>query len=502
MEYPKLIFAQLGTPLSSQVILWNAMIRGYAYNGPFAMCVEMFDQMPQIGLKPNNFTYPYVLNCCCHLRCYRTGKKLHCHIVKSGFQSAFRVSESLLNMYMSMSGSFDSTAGEKENLGYAQKVFDEMCIRPVESWNRLISGYFRVGDVECARKAFEEMPERDVVSWNSMISGYAKFGDYEKARVLFEQMPGKNVVSWTSMIGAYANCGDLKRAREIFDNMPQRNAVSWNSMISCYLQNAKFESALQLFAQMQSEGVYADRFTFVSALSACSHLGALEYGKWITSLMRDWSQLGVIVATALLEMYAKCGDVDKAFTIFAKIGDKDVFCWNTMIKSLAIHGRTEDALKLFFLMQSEGLQPNELTFLSALFACSHGGLVEEGQEIFDGMEKDFGVCPNVRHFSCLIDLLSRNGQLERAVSLIMEMPFKPDIAAWGALLGGCRVMGDFKLAAQVIENANALNTKESGLLVSLSNMYASTGQWPEALSTREQMESKKIWKKTGQSCVV
>ncbi|GAB4858237.1 hypothetical protein Ancab_009634 [Ancistrocladus abbreviatus] len=502
MDYSKQIFAQLGTPFNAQITIWNAMIRGFAYNGPFEMCISMFDEMPLRGLKPNNFTYPYVISSCCQLGCYRIGRKVHSHVIKSGFQSAFRVSESLFNMYINMSGCCDLTEGRIGTLSDFRKAFDEMCVRPIEAWNKMIGKYAGMGDVNSALEMFAKMPDRDVVSWNSMISGYAKVGDSEKAMKLFEWMPEKNVVSWTSMIGAYANSGDLKKAREMFDSMPDRNVVSWNSMISCYMQNEKFEEALQLFVRMQSQGLEADGFTLVSALSACSHLGALKFGKWINSLMRDWSRLGIVVGTALLEMHAKCGDVNKAFTIFIKIGNKDVFCWNVMIKSLAIHGRTEEALKLFFLMQIEGLKPNDFTFSSALFACSHGGFVEEGQKIFDSMEKDFGLTPKLEHFGCLTDLLSRNRQLEKACCLVRDMPFKPDIAIWGALLGGCRLRSDFPLAEHVMERAIALNAQESGLLVSLSNMYASMDQWTEASSTREKLEEKKMGKKAGYSCVV
>ncbi|GAB2265214.1 Mismatch repair protein msh3 [Dionaea muscipula] len=492
MEYSNLIFTHLGTSLSTQTTLWNAMIRGYAYNGPLEMCVTMFNEMPLKGLKPNNFTYPYVLNSCSQLGWYRTGKRVHCHVVKSGFHGTFRVSESLFNMYMQMSASFDAIQGRSENFGDALKVFDELYIRTVELWNKIIYLYAQIGDVSRARQMFDIMPQRDIVSWNSMISGYAKVGDSLSARELFQQMPERNVVSWTSMIGAYANTGDVNAAREIFDQMPSRNVVSWNSMISCFSRNGEFEEVLHLFVQMQLQGINPDGFTFASALSACAHIGALEFGQWVNSLIKDWSQMSVIVGTSLLELHAKCGDVDKAFTIFIKIGNKDVFCWNVMIKSLAIHGRTEDALKLFSLMQSKGLKPNDFTFSSALFACSHGGLVEEGQRIFDGMEKHFGISRKLEHYGCMIDLLSRNDQLERAESLVKEMPFKPDNAIWGALLGGCSAISDIQLAKQVIKNTDLLDEKEPGVFVSLSNMYASMGQWTEASSTRRKMERKKI----------
>ncbi|PRQ60076.1 putative tetratricopeptide-like helical domain-containing protein [Rosa chinensis] len=183
------------------------------------------------------------------------------------------------------------------------------------------------------------------------------------------------------------------------------------------------------------------------------------------------------------------------------MGKRDVFCWNVMIRSVAIHGRTEDAIKMYSLMQKKGLKPNDFTFTAALFACSHGGLVKEGERIFHSMERDFGVEPKLQHYGCIINLLSRNGQLEEAVRLFKAMPYMPDIAIWGALLGGCRGISHLQLAEEVIEKATGLEANESGVYVLLANMHASVGQWPEAQSAREMMEEKNIWKNTGHSHV-
>ncbi|GLT74783.1 hypothetical protein SLA2020_465590 [Shorea laevis] len=500
MEYSALIFSKMDTDFSSGITSWNVMIRGYTFNGPHEKCIQLFDQMPQRGLKPNNYTYPYVLNSCCEMAFYNKAQNVHCQIVKTGFDSSFAVANSIFNLYIKMQASFGSENDGRASDG--RKAFQDMRVKTVEVWNRMISEYVRIGDISSARELFDKMPERDIVSWNSIISGYIRSREVAKARDLFERMPEKNVVSWTSMIRAYADAGDLVTARKFFEEMPCRNVVSWNSMISSYTQHEKFHEALDLFGQMQSEGVGSDGYTFVSVLSACSHLGALEFGKRIHYMIKDWSQLGVIVRTALVDMYAKCGDINTAFTLFIKIGWKDVFCWNVMIKSLAINGRTEDAIKLFYLMQKTGLKLNDFTFMGALFACSHGGLVEEGRRIFYGMERDFGVNPTLEHFGCFIDLLSRNGWLEEAQLLVRDMPYKPDIAIWGALLGGCRERGDLKLAEKVVERATKLEANEPGIHVLLSNIHASVGQWPEALNAREKMEERKVLKTVGTSIIV
>ncbi|XP_050386698.1 pentatricopeptide repeat-containing protein At3g29230-like [Argentina anserina] len=490
MEYSNLMYSQLGPQFSNHMTIQNAMIRGFDVNGLSEQCLQLFDEMPHRGLKPHNFTYPYVLYSCSKLGWFRKGRQVHCRIVRDGFESNPSVAYALFNLYVKM-----------VDLNDASKVFDEMSVKNVGIWNRMISLYVSVCDVQSARKLFDGMPERDIVSWNSMITGYAEVRDVGNARDLFERMPEKDVVSWTLMIRVYADAGDLGTARKFFEMMPCNNVVSWNSMIASYTQHGHQQEALDLFVQMQSRGEVPDKYTFVSVLSACSQLGALEFGKWIHYLIEDWSEFGAILGTALIDMYAKCGDINRAFTLFIKMGNTDVFCWNVMIRSVAINGRTEDAVKIYSLMQKKGLKPNDFTFTAALFACSHGGLVKEGERIFQSMARDFGVDPKLEHYGCIIDLLSRNGQLEEAVRLIKEMPYKPDIAIWGAFLGGCRERGQLKLAEEVIEKAKELEANESGVYVLLSNMHASVGQWPEAQSAREKMEEMKIWKNTGYSNV-
>ncbi|CAI0403386.1 unnamed protein product [Linum tenue] len=495
MGYSDVIFSQLGDHFLNETILWNVMIRGYAFNGPVENALLLFDEMLQRGVKPHNYTYPYVISSCCEYGWYREAEIVHCQIVKSGFESNPSVANSLFNMYLKMPASKQETTDSK--LTNARKVFDNMLVRPVEACNRLITEYGNSGDIKSARRMFENMKERDVVSWNSMISGYAKAGEVANARELFDSMPERNVISWTSMIGVYADAGDLETARQVFDEMPHRNVVSWNSMISCYIHHSKFEETLSLFLQMQSEGLLPDGYTFVSALLACSKLGDLEFGRYVHCLIRDWSQLRVMVGTALVEMYAQCGDVNRSFSIFTKIGNKDVFCWNVMIRSLAIHGRAEDAIKLFWSMQKAGTKPNDYSFTSTLFACSLGGLLEEGRRIFASMARDYQVRPKIEHYGCMVDLLCRNGQVEEAQVLVRNMPYEPDTAILGALLAGCKVRGDVKSAETVGKRAMESTAEESGVYALLSSIHADAGQWPEVQEAREKMDEMKIHKTTG-----
>ncbi|KAG8381343.1 hypothetical protein BUALT_Bualt06G0112500 [Buddleja alternifolia] len=491
----------MGGLFNTEITLWNAMIRGYAYNGPCENCLYLFDEMTVRGLTPNNFTYPYVFSSCSQMGLFNKGQNVHCRVIKSGFEIYFSVGNALFDFYVKR---FDLEIGLVKNgsLNDVRRIFDGICGENVDLWNKMIGKYGSIGDVNSGREMFDEMPERDVVSWNTMISIYAKAGEVAKARDLFEHMPERNVISWTTMLGAYGGVGELETARNFFDKMPNKNVVSWNCMMSSYTQIGRFQQALDLFIQMQLEGVQPDSFTFVSALSACSNLSNLESGKRVHYLINDWGKMGVIVGTALLEMYAKCGDIDKGFTTFIKIGKKDVFCYNVIIKSLAIHGRANDAIKIFNMMQKTGLKPNDYTYSCALFACSHGGLVDEGREIFKALGRRLGMGPKLEHYCSMIDLLCRNDLVEEAECLIKEMRVEPDIAIWGALLGGCRERGNLKLAESIISKAIEMNSGEAGVHVLLSNIHASMGRWSDALGARKLMEESGIWKRTGRSSII
>ncbi|XP_043700408.1 pentatricopeptide repeat-containing protein At3g29230-like [Telopea speciosissima] len=206
----------------------------------------------------------------------KEGTKIHCQILKWGYCRVSSVASSLLNFYLKIECYCDSSEpSDKEDvsLNDTRKVFDEIVLKPIELWNRMISAYMKLDNVECAGRLFDKMPERDVVSWNSMVTGYAKAGDVEKARDLFDRMPEKNVISWTCMVEAYASSGDRDKAKRLFQQMPVRNVISWNSMISNYNRHGKFKEAWNLFVQMHLGGVDMDWFTFVSAFSACSQFG-------------------------------------------------------------------------------------------------------------------------------------------------------------------------------------------------------------------------------------
>ncbi|KAI3716479.1 hypothetical protein L1987_67390 [Smallanthus sonchifolius] len=335
----------------------------------------------------------------------------------------------------------------------------------------LVRMYVSCGRVCDARKVFDEMLVRDLVTWNAMVSGYCKVGEVESARALFEVMPDRNVVSWTALIAGYA-------------------------------QANKPSEAVAVFSRMQISGVNPDEVTMVAALSACSQLGALELGEWIHGYVNKHSlHRSVSLNNALIDMYAKSGNIKKAVEVFESVKDRCVITWTTVIAGLALHGLGKEALDMFSRMEKAGVRPNDVTLIAVLSACSHNGLVESGRWCFNNLFPKYGIEPRIEHYGCMIDLLGRAGCLLEAQELLNHMPFEPNAAIWGSLLAASRIYGNVELGQLAVRHLVKLEPHNSGNLSLLSNIYASSGHWNESGLTRKVMRDSGVKKVSGSSCI-
>lgn len=344
----------------------------------------------------------------------------------------------------------------------------------------------------------------------NLINFYARHGGVEQARHVFDDMSQRSVVSWNSILAGYVRCGDFDGAGGVFDEMPCRNVVSWTTMIAGCAQNGRSEQALLLFGQMRRACVELDQVVLVAALSACAELGDLKLGRWIHSYVqqrfvaaRNRQQLSVRLNNALIHMYASCGVIDEAYQMFTMMPQKSTASWTIMIIGFAKQGLGKEALVLFKTMLSDGVRPDETTFIGVLCACSHAGYVDEGRRVFASMNHTWGISPRIEHYGCMVDLLSRAGFLEEAYRLIETMPFKPNDAIWGALLGGCRIHNNSELASLVASKLVAeLNTDQAAnYLVLLSNIYAFDKRWQDVVAVRRKISEMGVKKSPGQSWI-
>ncbi|KAK8522485.1 hypothetical protein V6N13_115453 [Hibiscus sabdariffa] len=506
---------------------WSCVIRNHLSQGTPDQVLSLHTQVRRQGLYILGLV-PLIFKACASASAQIYGKSLHSESIKFGVFMDFHIASSLLSMYSRCRNLIDS-----------RKVFDEMPERNVVTWNAMIGGYLKNGDTESALGLFEKMSiGRNSVTWIEMIDGFAKSGDtlrarqffdkvplelsnvvtwtvmvdgynangeLEAARKIFEMMPERNYFVWSSMISGFCKRGDVKEARKFFDRIPVRNLVNWNSMISGYAQNGFCEEALEMFRKMQNEGFEPDEVTITSVLSACAQLGELDVGKEIHFRVKTKGmKVNQFVSNALLDMYAKCGDLGQAKSIFEGMRHRKTACWNSMISGFAIHGKSEEALEFFKRMEESNEMPDDITFLSVLSACAHGGCVDEGLEIFSKMET-YGIVASIKHYGCLVDLLGRAGRLEEAFDLVKRMPMKPNDAVWGALLGACRIHMDTSMLEQVMQEVGVENDLDSGdnsHHVLLSNIYAASDRWEKAEKMRMAMVNKGFQKTPGLSSII
>lgn len=484
------------------VVTWNAMITGFLDNGDVKRACELFGVMPErdaaslsvmvSGLIQNDYL-----------------DEAETVLLEYGEVREGR--DDLVHAYNTLIAGY----GQKGRVGDARRLFDQIPLcsdggngqksrfeRNVVSWNSMIMSYVKARDMASASELFNEMENRDNVTWNTMISGYVNASDMEAAMKLFSGMRTPDALSWNSIISGFAQAGKMELALDFFQRMPLKSRVSWNTMIAGYEKNGGFKEAMELFVCMQKEGEKPDRHTLSSLLSICAESAAQHTGMQFHQLVSKTVIPDIPLNNSLITMYARCGAISEARTVFNDMkSQKNVISWNAMIGGYASHGFAREALELFESMKCFKVKPTYITFISVLCACAHGGLVEEGRSYFRSMVHDFGIEPRVEHFSSLVDVVGRHGQLEEAMDIISRMPVKPDKAVWGALMGACRVHNNVELARIAAEALMKLEPESSGPYVLLYNMYADAERWNDADEIRMIMDKNSVRKTRGYSRV-
>lgn len=409
--------------------------------------------------------------------------------------------------------------------------------------NALVSAFANSGYMESAHQVFDESPFKDVVAWTALINGYVKNDRPSEALKCFVEMrssgagiDGVAVVSilraavmvgdgyfgkcvhgfyveagrvrvdgyvCIALMDMYFKCDHCDDACKVFDEMPYRDVVSWTVLVAGYVQCNKFQDALGVFWSMLLDNVVPNEFTLTSALSACAHLGALDQGRLVHQYIEGNNKvnLNAVLGTALVDMYAKCGCIDEALRVFDNLPVKNVHTWTAIINGLAVHGDALGALNVFSRMLESSIQPNEVTFIAALGACSHGGFVEEGKRLFELMSHTCHLKPNMEHYGCMVDLLGRAGYLEDAKQIIDNMPMKPSPGVLGALFGACVIHKDFVMGEHIGNVLVNLQPNHSAGYALLANLYSMCQNWEAAAQVRKLMKGIQVEKIPGYSWI-
>ncbi|CAN0920768.1 Putative pentatricopeptide repeat-containing protein At5g09950 [Linum grandiflorum] len=494
------VFKQI---VNKDSVSWNSMTSGLDQNECFDEATKQYREMRRTGLMPSNFTIISALSSCASLSSIMLGRQIHGEGLKLGLDLDVSVSNALLALY-----------AETGYLDECHKAFSLMSESDQVSWNTMVGAYAHSESVSNSVEIFLEMmrdgwkPNR--VTFINILAAVSSLSLNKITPQIHALMLKHNIADDTAvenaLLACYGKCGEMNDCEKIFSKMSERkDAVSWNSMISGYIHNEMLSKAMDLVWFMLQRGQQLDCFTFATVLSACASVATLECGMQVHAVaLRSCLESDVVIGSALIDMYSKCGRVDYASRFFNLMPIKNVYSWNSMISGYARHGHGEKALDLFSQMKLESqLLPDHVTFVGVLSACNHVGLVDEGFKHFRSMTETYGLVPRIEHYSCMADLLGRAGELDKMEAFIATMPMQPNILIWRTVLGACgrsngRKTELGKKAAKMLmemEPDNAVN------YVLLSNMYASGGQWEDMARSRRAMKDAEVKKEAGCSWV-
>ncbi|XP_058180272.1 pentatricopeptide repeat-containing protein At4g21065-like [Rhododendron vialii] len=412
-------------------------------------------------------------------------KKAHAKTLTFGLQDNTQVLTKLIIYYIS----FDS-------IDEASLLFKDTPNPSSYLWNIMIRAYACGHQFQESLGLYWLMVEKglkpDKYAFPFALKSCAGLSDLRVGRLIHQHSVccgcNNDLYIDAALVDMYSKCGDIETAHLVFDIMTDRDLVSWTSMIAGYAHNGYNSETLDFFNVMRDSGVKPNRVGILSVLLACGNLGGLRKGEWLHAfVIKTGFGSDILVATAIIDMYAKCGSLRLACALFDETRGKDVVCWSAMIGSYGIHGHGRKAIDVFQKMISEDVNPNHVTFTCVLSACSHSGLLEEGKEYFRLMREEFGIAPKLSNYSCMVDLLGRVGQLSEAEKLIQTMPMDPDVSIWGSLLSACRVHSNIDLAEKIADRIFLLDPFHEGYHVLLSNIYAAKSRWVEVEKVRKMM---------------
>uniref|UniRef100_A0A2N9J3L5 Pentacotripeptide-repeat region of PRORP domain-containing protein n=1 Tax=Fagus sylvatica TaxID=28930 RepID=A0A2N9J3L5_FAGSY len=444
---------------------WNLLISAYVRNGLFGEALSAYKEMVDKGIRPDNFTYPSVLKAC----------------------------------------------GEKLDLGFGREVHNSINASSA-GWNlfvhnALVSMYGRFGEIDVARSLFDKMPEKDAVSWNTIISAYASRGMWEEAFELFESMRitsiEVNIITWNTIAGG-SHIGVIKLGKEIHGSAIRSGCDGFdnvkNALITMYSSHMdQSEEASFLFREMLLSGIEPSYVTIASILSLCARVANLQHGKefhcYITK--REEFKDYLLLWNALVDMYARSGKVVEAKRVFDLLSERDEVTFTSLIAGYGIQGEGKAALKVFEELERSQIKPDHITMVAVLSACSHSGLVIQGQRLFEKMLSVYGLSPQLEHYACMVDLFGRAGLLHKAKEIIKTMPCRPTPAMWATLIGACRIHGNTEIGEWAAEKLLEMRPKNSGYYVLIANMYAAAGHWNMLAKVRTSMRDLGVRKAPG-----
>ncbi|XVE73554.1 hypothetical protein DITRI_Ditri11bG0127900 [Diplodiscus trichospermus] len=475
---------------------WSALICGNIQSGEWFEALSLFKRMRLEELRPDSVIMAAILPACGRLEDMNMGMTLQGYAIRCGFERDLYVSNALMDMYCKCGASH-----------FAYSLFCNTDNKDVVSWSTLIAGYSQNCQYHESLQLFLMMEDTEI-RMNAIIAASVlpvlstlkllKHGKEMHGYILRQGFESDFVVG-AALIEMYANCKSMTKAEHIFRILSDRDITLWNSIILGYSLNGKVDTAFQIFSRIWDFNLRPNSITLVSILPICTKIGTVKYGKEIHAhAIRSGLGTAVSVGNSLIDMYCKCGRLELGVNIFNQMKERSIVTYNTIISAHGIYGLEELVFQFFEQMKEARIRPNKVTFIALLTACSHAGLVDRGLSLYHSMIYDYNIPLDMEHYSCIVDLLGRAGHLDDAYDLIKEMPVEPDMNILGSLLGACRIHNKVELA-ECLEKR--ILQKDSGHYLLLSNIYASTGRWKDAMKVRTMIKEKRLPKRPGSSWI-
>ncbi|WOG93275.1 hypothetical protein DCAR_0312556 [Daucus carota subsp. sativus] len=481
------------------VASWNALIVGHLQLGQPEEALNLFVLMIQERQKPDLISLANGILCCADLGLLREGKSVQGYAIRSGIELDIVTITALIDLYLKCNNTYT-----------ALKLFNGIEDKDVISCNVMMTGFLQSGSANEVMKIFHEMVIRGIKpnqsTFLSIITACSNLGDIRQGKFIHGYVIRHNFESNTDIanqvIYMYAKCHFIDCARKVFNRLKRKDLVSWTSMMMGYVNDGHADEAMYLFCLMQGDGVLPDSVTLICLLQAFTQLKYFSLAKEVHSFMyRVCMENEIPVINSLLTTYSKSGKLHLSEKLFAHMKRRNLASWNSMIAAYGMHGRCHDALNLFKLMEKECIVPDELTITSVLSACSHSGLVEEGLSVFRSMKEDFSMIPCEEHYSCIVDLLSRSGQLEEAYHFLQSVPLQHCGSAYSSLLAACRVHGKTKLGEVIGRQFMEIESQNPSAYRMVSNLYAEDDRWDAAAQIRSAANERGFKRTAGYSMV-
>ncbi|XP_050374028.1 pentatricopeptide repeat-containing protein At3g03580 [Argentina anserina] len=485
--------------------VWNLLLRGFCELRRVEEMFGLYCRMKLDGVVPNGLSYCYWIRACSSGKLLNGGKQLHCHVVKEGWLgSNVFVDNALVDLYSACGSLID-----------AREAFEAIRVQDVISWNSIVWVNTENDLLLDALELFAKMQVWGKRPSIRSFVGFLNFASRNQNIQLGKQMhsyvlksgfdKGSSVHVQSALIDMYGKCGDIESSVCVYEEGHDKTLEGCNSLMTSLLHCGVIEDVLEMFGLMIDEGIGFDEVTLSTTLKALSlsvfaRLGSCKLLHCCA--VKSSFESDIAVSCSLIEAYARCGQVKLSHQVFDELPAPNVICFTAIIHGYALNGMGGECLHLLQEMVGKGMKPDKVTALCVLSGCNHSGLVEEAKLLFNSMEMLYGIQPNQKHYSCMVDLLGRAGLLNEAEELLQQTPpGKGDCVSWSSLLRSCMVHKNEIMGRRTVKTLLKLEVEDPAILLQASNFYSEIGEFDSAMQIREFAIAQQVTRGIGHSMV-